>query len=177
MYTLDRPNRVLIQWNASAVRLSNVGRGRHVATTAGPVDVDVLALGQVGADEFGLDTEGMSTEVVTLRLQQVGGQVLGAVAVVEAQRSGEGRGGNTPEGTLADNMSPAVLGVVDSLVEEVVEQQVLELRVLAVGTGDVLQEDGADNATTAPHESDGGLVQLPAILLGGLWDNQISMMM
>lgn len=131
--------------------------------------MDVLALGEGRAGKLGLDTEGVSTEVVTLSLQQVGGQVLGAVAVVEAQRGGEGRDGDTPESSLADNVSPAVLGIVDGLGEELVEQQVLELGVLAVSVGDVLQEDRADNATATPHESDGGLVQLPAVLLGSLF--------
>ena len=46
----------------------------------------------------------------------------------------------------------------DSLVEEVVEEQVLELGVGAVRLGNVLQEDGSDNAATAPHERDLGLV-------------------
>lgn len=73
----------------------------------------------------------------------------------------------------------------DSLAEEVVEEQVLELGVLAVAgkismlywqlqahwglrLGDLLQEDGSDNAATTPHEGDFGLVQLPLVLLGGL---------
>jgi len=56
-----------------------------------------------------LDLEGVSTEVITLSLEQVGGQVLGAVTVVEAQRGAESRGRDTPQGTLADNVSPAGL--------------------------------------------------------------------
>lgn len=56
----------------------------------------------------------------------------------------------------------------DGLVEEVVEEQVLEVCVGAVGGRDVLQEDGADDAATAPHEGDGWLVELPLVFLGGL---------
>ena len=56
----------------------------------------------------------------------------------------------------------------DSLVEEVVEEQVLEVGVGTVGLGDVLQEDGADNAASTPHEGDLGLLELPAVLLGSL---------
>ena len=150
--------------------LSVVGRSRDVSTPSGPVDVDVLTLlvGLVG--ELGLDPEGVGTEVVTLRLQQVGGEVLGAVSVVEAQSGAESRGGDTPEGTLGDSVSPSGLSLVDGLAEEVVEQQVLELGVLAVSLGDFLQEDGADNASTAPHEGDLWLVQLPLVLLGGVLD-------
>jgi 6-phosphogluconate dehydrogenase len=97
----------------------------------------------------------VGTEVVTLGLEQVGGQVLGAVAVVEAEGSGgsvflkditnayrnnpdlenllfddffkkainnavveaegsgEGRSGDTPQSGLADHVTPAVLGVVN----------------------------------------------------------------
>lgn len=150
--------------------LSNVGRGGHVTTTAGPVDVDVLALGVVLVGVLGLDAEGVGTEVVTLGLQQVGREVLGAVAVVEAEGSAEGRERDTPEGGLANNVSPAALSVVDGLVEEVVEQEVLEVGVVAVSVGDVLEEDGADDAATTPHEGNGGLVQLPAVLLGSLLD-------
>jgi len=130
--------------------------------------VDVLALGEVGVGVFRLDAEGVGTEVVTLSLQQVGRKLLGAVAIVEAEGGAEGRSGDTPESGLADDVSPSLLGVVDGLVEEVVKQEVLQVRVLAVRVGDVLQEDGADDAATTPHQGDGWLVQLPVVLLSGL---------
>ena len=130
--------------------------------------MDVLTLGEVVVGVLRLDAEGVSTEVVTLGLQQVGREALGTVSVVEAESSAEGRSRNTPQGDLADDVSPAVLGVVDGLVEESVEQEVLEVGVGAVGIGDVLEENGADDAATAPHEGNGGLVQLPAVFLGGL---------
>lgn len=38
-----------------------------------------------------------------------------------------------------------------------VEEQVLKVGLLAEGAGDILEEDGADNAATAPHEGNGGL--------------------
>lgn len=132
--------------------------------------MDVLALGEGLAGVLGLDVEGVGTEVVTLGLEQVGGQVLGAVAVVEAEGGGEGGSRNTPEGSLADDVTPAGLGVVNGLVEEVVEEEVLEVGVVAVSLGDVLEEDGADDAATTPHEGDGGLVELPLVLLGGVLD-------
>lgn len=58
----------------------------------------------------------------------------------------------------------------DGLGEEVGEQKVVEVGIGAVGVCDVFEEDGADNAATTPHEGDGRLVQLPAVLLGGLLD-------
>ena len=128
----------------------------------------VLAFGVLLVGKFGLDEEGVGTEVVTLSLEQVGGQVLGAVSVVEAERGAEGRGRDTPQGALGDDVSPSRLSLLDGSVEELVEEQVLEIWVSAVCLGDVLQEDGADNATTTPHERDFGLVELPLVLLGGL---------
>lgn len=56
----------------------------------------------------------------------------------------------------------------DSLVEEVIKEQVLEVGVVAVGGSDVLQEDGSDDATSSPHQGNRGLVELPAVLLGSL---------
>lgn len=55
-------------------------------------------------------------------------------------------------------------------VEEIIEEQVLQVRVGAVRLGDILEEDRADDAATAPHERDLGLVELPAVVLGGVLD-------
>jgi len=65
--------------------------------------VNVLADLVLLGGAFWLDPEGVCAEVVTLRLQQVGGQVLGAVSVVEAERGAESGSGDTPESTLGDN--------------------------------------------------------------------------
>ncbi len=130
--------------------------------------MDILALLVLGIRELRLDLEGMRTEVITLRLEQVGGQVLGTVTVEPRQSGGEGRGRYAEQRRLGDDIAPAGLRLVDGLVEEVVEEQVLEVCVGAVGGRDVLQEDGADDAATAPHEGDGWLVELPLVFLGGL---------
>jgi len=58
---------------------------------------------------------------------------------------------------------------VNSLVEEVVEKEVLEVGVGTVRLGDVFQEDRSDDAATAPHERNLGLVQLPVVLLSSLF--------
>lgn len=79
--------------------------------------------------------------LVSLGLEEVGGELLGPVAVKEGEGGREGRGGDAPEGGLGDDASPAGLGLVDGLVEEVVEQERLELGLLAEGGGDVTQED------------------------------------
>jgi hypothetical protein len=67
--------------------------------------VDILALGILGAGVLRLDPEGVRTEVITLCLQEVGGQVLCAVTVVEAESGAEGRSGNTPESSLGYDAS------------------------------------------------------------------------
>jgi len=87
---------------------------RNVATPAGPVDVDVLALLVLLVGAFGLDPEGVCAEVVTLCLQQVGWEVLGAVSVVEAERGAESRGWDTPKSTLR-NDAGLMLAMSDSL--------------------------------------------------------------
>lgn len=130
--------------------------------------MDILALREALAGVFGLDAESVRTEVIPLSLQQVGRQILGAVAVVEAQGSAEGRDGDTPESTLADHIPPSALSLLNGVVEEFVKEQVLQVRVLAVRSSDILEEDGADDAATTPHQGDVGLVQLPTVLFGSL---------
>lgn len=130
--------------------------------------MSVLVDGILLVSIFRLNPEGVGAKVITLCLQQVGGEVLGAVTVVETERGAESWGGNSPNSTLGHNISPAALSVVDSLVEEVIEQKVLEVGVAAVCIGDILEENGTDDATTAPHEGNLGLVELPLVFLGGL---------
>lgn len=65
--------------------------------------MDVLALLVCVVGVLRLDPEGVCAKVVTLRLQKVGGKVLGAVSVVEAERGAESRSWDTPESTLGDD--------------------------------------------------------------------------
>ena len=130
--------------------------------------MDVLTVGVLFVGMLGLDAEGVSAKVIPLPLKEVRRQVFAAVPVVEAQGGAEGRHRNAPEGALADDVSPAVLGVVDGLVEEVIEEQIFQVRVFPVCRGDVLQEHGPDDAAATPHESDRRLVELPIVVLGGL---------
>jgi hypothetical protein len=59
----------------------------------------------------------------------------------EAYSGGVGRDGDTPEGGLGNDAPPSGLSLGNSLQEEGAGEQVLELRVLAVGRGDVGKED------------------------------------
>jgi hypothetical protein len=153
---------------SKVTHLSSVSRSGNITTTSSPVDVDVLALGVLLASELGLDAEGVGTKVITLCLEKVGRQVLGPVAVEEGQSSAESWGGDTPKRALGDNVAPSSLSVVDGLVEEVVEEQVLEVWVGAESLGDVLEEDRADDAASAPHEGNLWLLELPTVLFRGL---------
>lgn len=110
----------------------------------------------------------LTTEEVTLSLDEVGGEGLGSVTVKEGQGGGERWDGDTPEGRLSDNSSPSGLGLGDGLEEEGADEQVFELRVLSVGGGNVGKEDRLDDTSTSPHGSDTSVVEGPVVDLGGL---------
>ena len=112
----------------------------------------------------------MSTEVVTLSLQQVRREVLSAVSIVEAESSAEGWRWDTPQRALGNNISPSRLRLVDGFVKEVIEQQVLKLWVATVCLSDVLEEDGANDAAATPHKSDLRLVEFPRVVLRRVLD-------
>jgi hypothetical protein len=148
--------------------LSSVRRGRNIATTAGPVDVNILALRILFACELRLNAESVGAEIVTLCLEHVRWEVLSPDAIVEGQGGGEGGCWDTPERALGDDVTPARLRLVDGLVEEVIKEQVLEVGVCAICLGDILKEDGSDDTATTPHQSDLWLLELPVVFLGGL---------
>lgn len=89
---------------------------------------------------LGLDSERVSTKVISLRLQKIGREILRAIPVIPAQGGAKSGRRYTPQRALADNISPAILSLVDGFIEKVVEQQVLKVWVLTVCRSDVLQE-------------------------------------
>ena len=91
----------------------------------------------------------MRAEVVALRLEQVRGQDLAAVAVEERERGAEGRGGDAPEHGLRDDAPPAGLRLLDRVVEELVEEEGLEVTLLDEGRRDVAEEDGLGGTSAA----------------------------
>ena len=103
--------------------------------------MNVLVEGQLLGLLSGDDSESVGTEVVSLGLDQRSGQLLGSVTVEEGQCGGEGRNGNTPQSGLGDDSPPSGLSLLDGVLEEVIEQERLELRVLLECLGDVGQED------------------------------------
>lgn len=58
--------------------------------------------------------------------------------------------------------------MMDGLVEEVVEEEILEIRIGTIGRCDILEEDGANDTTSTPHEGNRRLVELPLVLFGRL---------
>ncbi len=130
--------------------------------------MDVISLRILGAGELWLDLEGVGTKVISLSLEQVGGEILGTVTVEPAESGAESWGWYSQKSCLGNNISPARLCLVDSGLEEVIEEQILEIWVFTIGRSDILEEDGSDDATTTPHKSNGWLVQLPLVLLGSL---------
>jgi hypothetical protein len=151
---------VCLYKNPNFFSLGKVGGGGNVASATSPVGVDPVLVIQA--------LVGVGTKVISLGLEQVGGQDLGAVSIKEGQSRGQGRGRDAGESSLGDDVSPTLGGLGNGLGEEGIKQQVLELGVLGVGSLDITQEDGTDNATTAPHQCNTSIVQVPAVLLGSL---------
>ena len=118
-----------------------VGGRRDITASAGPINVVILTFRVLLAGIFGLDLECMSTEIVSLRLQKICWEVFRAVPIVPAESRAKSRRGYTPQCPFADNVSPAILSLVDGFVEEIVKQQVLKVWVLTICRRDVLQED------------------------------------
>lgn len=101
---------------------------------------------------FRLDLEGVGSEVVSLGLKQVGGQILSTITVEPAESSTESRGRYSEKRCLGDDVSPTGLSLVNSFVEEVIKKKILKIGVLPVGRCDILQENGSNDTTSAPHE-------------------------
>eukprot|EP00053_Salpingoeca_punica_P006791 m.63469 g.63469 ORF g.63469 m.63469 type:complete len:387 (+) comp13851_c0_seq2:114-1274(+) len=143
----------------SPTLLSVVGAGGRVAAGAGPVGVDKDA-------RLTHALVGVRAKVVALGLDQVGRQRGRAVAVVEGQGGAEGRHGDAVQRGRGNHAAPGGLGVVDGVGKEVVEEEVLHVRVGVKGRLDLAEEDTADDAAAAPHESNARVVELPLELLG-----------
>jgi hypothetical protein len=118
-----------------------VGGGRDVATSSSPVDVNIFTFWVLFVRILRLDEESVSTKIITLCLEKIGREILGAVTVVPAERGTESGKWDTPHCTFADNIPPARLRLVDGLIEEIVEEQIFEIWVVTIGLRDILQED------------------------------------
>ena len=80
--------------------------------------MDVLALLVLLVGALWLDSEGVCAEVVTLGLQQVGGEVLRAVSVVEAESGAESGCGDTPESALGNDTDNELATIANTCVSK-----------------------------------------------------------
>ena len=100
--------------------LGVIGGGRHISAPASPVSVEELATRLVNA------FVGVRAEIIPLRLEQIGGYLLGAVAVEKRQRRAKSGHGDAAFSSHGDDIAPALLAVANSAFEEGVEQQILK---------------------------------------------------
>lgn len=87
-----------------------------------------------------------------------------AVAIKECKRRAECGCGDSPKDGLRDNSPPTRLGLMDSFVEEIIEEEGFDVDVLLIGGSNVAKEDTLNNAASTPHLSDPSVIQVPAQL-------------
>src|SRR5690606_2723736 len=107
----------------------------------------------------------MRTEVVTLRLDQVGRQYGSTIAVVVRHCSGEGRHRNTVLYCVCYNITQRLLVFVSNLLEVRRQKQVRDTCIFSIGISDFLQELGADDATCTEDLRDFTVVQIPVVFV------------
>jgi hypothetical protein len=93
---------------------------------------------------------GMGPEEIALCLQQVSGKAFAAVAVIERERGGEGRGRHAEFNRLDSAAPPAALVLIQVRAEEIVEEEIGKIGVLVESLFDVAEECAADDAAAAP---------------------------
>jgi hypothetical protein len=140
--------------------------------------MNILTLRQLVRFELRQNFESVSSEIISLSLQQSSRKTFRTISVKPTQSSTECRRWNSQSCAFSNDITPRRLSLVDCLVEEIIEQQVLQFIVLypldcgvgggtLVGFGDVSEEDGADDTASTPHESDARVVEFPAVVVGG----------
>lgn len=99
--------------------------------------VNVFAFRVLITGVFRQDLEGMSSKVVSLSLEQAGRKRFRPVSIKERQCRRKGWSRNTPERSLGNDTTPSRLCLVDGLVEKVIEEQVLKIRLSLEGFCDL----------------------------------------
>ena len=118
---------------------------------------------------------GVGSEVIALRLQQVGGEGVPAVAVVVGQRRAEGWRGYPELDGLTHDAAPGGLVLIDRLPEERIQQEVVQAGIVGEGIPDALEEAGPDDAASPPHQGDAAVIELPIVFLGGGPDQGVAL--
>ena len=83
---------------------------------------------------------GVRSEVIALRLQQIRGQPLCAIAIEKCQRRGEGRRRHAHLNRMSQRLTPRCLILVHRAEEEAVKQQIGKFRILVERVLDLAQE-------------------------------------
>src|SRR5438270_3705098 len=118
---------------------------------------------------------GVRAEEVSLSLQKVRGQTLGAIAVIEGKRGGESRCRHTDLDGLDNGAPPGILIIDQHLAEEIVQKKIRDLRILVVGFLDLAEKAAANDTASAPHQGDPAEVQVPAFALGGFAQQHVAL--
>ena len=79
------------------------------------------------------------------------------------ERSREGRNGKAVGNGQADDLPQGALVGIDFSQEEIVEQEIIQLRILVIGFGDLGQKFGLDDAAGPENGSDGAVIEVPVI--------------
>jgi len=105
------------------------------------------------------------TKVITLGLEQVRRQARRPVAVVIGECGTDGRHGDAQHRGHGDHTAPGTLCLTNGCFEEIVNQQIAQVRILLESIANVSEEAGANDASAAPHEGNSAEIQIPVLLL------------
>src|SRR5688572_14440597 len=107
----------------------------------------------------------MRTEVVTLCLDQVGGQNRRTVAVVVVDRSREGWRRDTVLNGIRHDITQRLLIFISNVFEVRSQQQVSDRGIFSIRIGNFLQELCTNNTTRTENLRDFTVVQIPVVLI------------
>ena len=133
---------------------------RHVASQPGPICMNK-------SSRIAQQFISMRAEVIPLRLNQIGRQACWPVAIIESQCGAETGRGYAQLDRIGYHFSPGFLSAINSFPEEVVQQQVIQIRILVIGGFDVAQKHGPDDTSAAPHQRYSAIVEFPIEDFGG----------
>ena len=108
---------------------------------------------------------GMSTEIVTLSLNQVSRQDCRTVAVVVGNGGRECRNRDTVLNGISHNITQRLLIFISNLLEVRRQQQVGDTRILLVSISDLLQELSTNNTTGTEDFGNLTVVQIPVVFI------------
>ena len=109
-------------------------------------------------------------EVVALRLQQIGRQTLGSVAVKEGNGGSHARHRNTALNRFGHHFTPCRQTGFQHAFEIRIGTQETKSGLASYAIADVTQERAADDAAFAPQEGSVAVIQCPIVVFTGFAD-------